>query len=138
MSKVIVYNSEYLDINYIPEELLIICTWKPDMITLSVEEFKQEILNFLTPLEKYKVKRYIINSIDASYPLTETLRNWIFNNIFSVVEKYGVEKLAIVYPIDYPTRLGLETDFPGIVHKFTSLKISGWDDMESARKWLME
>ncbi len=138
MSEVPVYKSEYLHIKYIPEEQLIICTWKPDMITLPVEEFKQEILHFLTPLEKYKVKRYLINSIDASYPLTESLINWIFNKVFSVVEKYGVEKLAIVYPIDYPTRLALEKIFSDAVENISSLKITGWDDIEGARRWLIE
>ncbi len=136
MFKDVVYKSDYLIISYDANDNFLYIKWLPSVLDLDAEDFKKEMLNFLDAVDKTGVKKLIVDALQAVYPLTEDIGQWIFDVITRGFIDRGVTRIAYLYPSDYLTKLGLESFLGDANLKIREIKRNVFDDVDKAVEWL--
>ena len=137
MAKQEVYRSDYLVITYYEDTDVLYIKWLPDVLELLHDEFKEEIMQYLYTLDKTGAKKMVIDLLDASYPLTDELNQWIIDVITKGILDRNVKKVAHVYPKDYLTQLGFDylaknlVQVSNLTRKFTS-------SLDEAFEWIIQ
>ncbi len=71
------------------------------------------------------------------FPMTETLNQWILENITEGLLQRGVKKVAYLYPADYISKLGLEMFISQAFMKTMSeIQRKFFSDVDQAVEWI--
>ncbi len=134
--KKIISNAYYTAFND-PDRSINLIRWTQKILNLTTEEYKKGIIRAFTSLNNFSADYLIIDNTDAIYPITETLEEWIIENVVPLNRHY--KKVAYVYPKDFLTRMGIEE----IVKKTDKISPESrkrrdiFDNIEDAIKWLL-
>ena len=104
----IIYHDDELNINII--------RWTTKILLLNEQDYKEGIINAFQKVNETKADYLIIDNTDAVYPITETLQDWIIENIFPLNQNY--KKVAYIYSQDSLTSMNIEE----IVNKLKSTR----------------
>lgn len=137
MFKEVLYRSDYLIISHDQDNGFLYMKWLPDVLQLSEEEFKEQMMQFLEAQHKTGVKKIVVDALQAVYPLTEDIGKWIIEVITKGLIEGGVNKIAYLYPSDYLTKLGLESFIGDAYLKAKDIKRKVFDDVNEAIDWLV-
>ncbi len=103
--KKIISNAYYTAFND-PDRSINLIRWTQKILNLTTEEYKKGIIRAFTSLNNFPADYLIIDNTDAIYPITETLEEWIIENVVPLNSHY--KKVAYIYPKDFLTRMGIE------------------------------
>ncbi len=130
-----VYKSDYLVITYYEDGNFLYIKWLPKVVELLEDEFKEEIMNYLKALDETGAQNIVVDLLDAEYPITDELGQWIIDVITQGLVDRNVRKDVHIYPKDYLTKIGFENFeqdllvFGKLTRKFTS-------DIDEALEWV--
>ncbi len=136
MFKEVLYKSDYLIISHDQDNGFLYMEWLPDVLQLSEEEFKSEMMQFLEAQRKTGVRKIVVDALQAVYPLTEDIVRWIIDIITRGLVEGGVNRIAYLYPSDYHTSIGFESFIGDAYFKARDIKRKVFDDINEAIDWL--
>ncbi|MCU0450711.1 MAG: hypothetical protein MUC97_12865 [Bernardetiaceae bacterium] len=127
------YQSQYLTIEFSPEQKYQLNTWHSPTATLTDEQFKQEVSEQTKAALANQPSAFLTDARAFLFPIHPQLQDWVNNVIFADMRKAGVKKLAILVSSDLIAQLGIEQlvdDDPvkGFVTQY-------FDDPQTAISW---
>ncbi len=131
----VLYKSDYLTIEYYPEDKIMTTVWNVDSLDFTLDDFYKEIVHYIDSLQGKEVKGFLIDTRNYDFPMTDDVNTWLSENITPAMIKAGVEKTAYVMPKEFVSRLGIELLIDkvnakgGIVRKV-------FEDFDQAFEWL--
>ncbi len=129
-------DTTYYEVWVEPENSILIYKWKPTILELDLESYKEGFLEALKYLYEYKPKYVVQHSKEQVYPITGELQKWISNNITPKFIEAGVKKIAYVMPEDFVSKLALEQLVLKLLSITQGMKRMFFDDLDTALKWL--
>lgn len=130
-----VYKSKYLQIAFFVEHALIEITWLSETKYMYLDEYKQELLNFLDITHQLKPKRIIPDSRNLLYTIGPKLQEWTNQAIILPCLSIGINNVALVVSQDTFSQLSIQqmmTEAEDI--KFTT---KYFNTKEEAKKWVL-
>ncbi len=107
-----IYKSPYQTVNFDEDNKLAIQVFTSKTEEYTKENYKKDMLNFLTALEKasaqYIVAKVIVDMRKMKYPVNPQLQEWHNNTIFSRANELNLQKMAIVVSPDLFTHVSVE------------------------------
>jgi len=130
-----VYDSQYLNSVFFPEQELIELTWKPSTDKMTEEEYKQEVLNFNDVVSKYCPKKILVDASSMFFVVVPELQEWTSRESIAVSLSVGMNKSAFVVSKDLFSQVSIEQTMD---EEVGSIFINRYfDDKEDAKKWLL-
>ncbi|TAE00569.1 MAG: hypothetical protein EAZ97_05530 [Bacteroidetes bacterium] len=130
-----VYNSKYLHLAFFADQELIEMTWLPLTDKMKPEEYKQEFLNYLDIILKFRPKKIIPDTRDMFFLIDPELQEWTNQTIFPPSLEMGLNKAAFVISQEMIAQLSIEQtmeEYEGV--KFITRY---FDDKEEAKAWVL-
>ncbi len=123
----IIYHDDELNINLI--------RWTTKILLLNEQDYKEGIINAFKKINETKAEYLIIDNSDAVYPITETLQNWIIENIFPMNKNY--KKVAYIYSQDSLTSMNIEEIVNKIKAGQQNMERNLFSNINDAIEWLI-
>ncbi len=130
-----VYKSQYMHLAFFAELELIEMTWFPSTDNMTEEEYKQELLNYLDLVLKFRPNKVIGDTRNLFFAIVPELQEWINQTIFPPILEVGVKKVAFIMSQEIVAQLSIEQTMEeqeGL--KFIS---AYFDNKESAKDWVL-
>ena len=133
----LVKSSKYYDVLYDQDTKIIEIKWKPEILNLLTDEYKNVVLQAHKTLFNYEVEKLLQNTLEANYPITRDLQEWIMHNITKgILEKVKIKKVALILPTEILTKLSLEELVDLAKQKSPSIERRFFDTYSQAWEWL--
>lgn len=131
-----VYNSKFAMIYIEEEKALLNLVWTEATDDIKDEEYKTEILNYLTFVEKYQPDFIIDDArLYGSAILPET-QEWVGQTTFETFQKY-VKKYAMLMPEDFFALVSADLNIDEVTQLGT-INIKQFKTEEEAKSWIHE
>lgn len=128
----LVYNSNYLYVNYLEIQNLLNIKFKNNCKKLSDNELKAEIFNFYDKMVKRKAKYFLIDTKNIEKFIIGDFINWFDNTILSLISSLKAKKIAWLF-YDKQKKY---TKFKKIIDDNIEQKI--YYKPDEALKWLLK
>jgi hypothetical protein len=130
-----VYDSQYLNSVFFPEQELIEMNWKPSTEKMTEEEYKQETLNINDIVLKFRPKKILFDASNMFFVVVPELQEWTNREGIPVSLSVGMNKSAFVVSKDLFSQVSIEQTME---EQAGSQFINRYfDNKEDARKWLL-
>ncbi len=129
-----VYSSQYLHIEFFPEQELIEMTWLPATKGMTEEEYKEQGFAFLEQMTALQPKKIISDSSELYFTITPDLQDWTNQTILPIGIAGGLNKIAHVVSKDIFAQVSVEQLMEEVAQTDFSARYFG--DKESAKEWL--
>lgn len=130
----ILKKTTYYEILFDENKSVIMHKALPTTLTMSDEEFKQEMMLFVEMCEKYLPKRDLVHLVDMQYSIVPEAQEWVDINIFPRFVDI-VKKMALVMPSSIFESIAVQQTLDEEVgQKFVK---AYFDDENKALEWLM-
>jgi len=131
----VLYKSDYLTIEYYPEDKIIISVWGVSSLDFTIDDFYKEAIQYSKAVEGKEVRGILIDTRKFNFPMTEEVNHWVAENITPSFIKSGVKKVAYIMPEDFISRLGVELLVDKVNEKGEIVR-RFFADFEEGLEWL--
>ena len=111
-----IHETPYYSIFHDQEHDANIIRWTDKVLILNEKNYKTGITEAFNKINQKKATYLIIDNTDAVYPITETIQEWIVENIFPLTKHY--KKIIYIYSKDFLTSQNIEE----IIQKFSNIE----------------
>jgi len=95
-------------VHYLDEELsLLEQLWTNPNETMTTEDYKSDMLNYLTFVEQYQIRRALINTQQFGYIISPEMQEWVDKTIAVRTNKI-VKNIAFVLPHDIFEQISIQ------------------------------
>ncbi|AFM06271.1 hypothetical protein Fleli_3969 [Bernardetia litoralis DSM 6794] len=131
----IIYESDYITIQYLEEHSLLERNWKPSSAEMNHEQFQHEMLQLLKGAEKYNPLLVLGDTKSFLYVILPDVQIWIDDTVYSQLGEHGVQKMAFVNSEDFFVQLSVEQS---IEESNKDYEIRYFGNDEEAKIWLFD
>ncbi len=109
--------------------------WTSKILIIKEDDYKTGIIEAFRKVNETPAQYLIIDNTDAVYPITETLQDWIVENVFPLNKHY--KKIVYIYPKDFLTSMNIEEIVKKLSQTGNSQKRHLTGSVEEAVEWLL-
>lgn len=129
-----IYNSPFAIIKIDKTKNYLTIIWEEETINIQDDEYRNEILNYVSIIEKYQPSFIIDDArLYGSAILPET-QEWVGKTTSEVFQKY-IKKYAMIMPEEFFANLSADLNIDE-VEKLSQLNIQQFKTIEEALAWL--
>ena len=128
-----IYQGKYLSIQYYKTKSLFTQKWTLQITT--IEDFKQELLEYTKQYEKYRPENTLWNQQNFSVSVDEETKFWIEENVNKPCMSYGNKKCAFVVGEDILAHIETIDSFE---RKYTTIVPQHFATKKKALAWIEE
>lgn len=131
----IIYQSEYITIQYSEEEKLLERHWKPSSAEMNDEQFQHEMLQVLEGIKEHTPLYVLGDTKNFLYVILPDMQIWLDAQVYSQFGHHGVQKMAFVNSEDFYAQLSVEQS---IGESNKNYEVRYCSSEEEARAWLFD
>ncbi|MDW7693126.1 hypothetical protein R9C00_09640 [Flammeovirgaceae bacterium SG7u.111] len=103
-----IYQSDYLRLEFMPEEKLMKMQWLDRSCSMSDKTFKQEFLKYAALVKKHRPSKLLFNTGTSSFTINPKMQAWLNDKVFPVTYNAGLRTVAFIVSRVFITQLSLE------------------------------
>ena len=129
-----VYKSKFLSVEYDKDNSLIVSTWSIKSVQLKSETLKEEMLERMKYIEKYRPRKVLVNAKFFFFRLPPSIQTWMNEEILNRYYEAGIEKMAFIISNDLVAQISIEQAIQE--NETSTYQIRYFDSIEKAKVWL--
>ena len=126
------FSFKYFDVYYDEKYKLLEYKWKVNSENMTEKEYMESVKQLLGIIKTYEPRFILANIEEQSFILNEGLQDWLEKNILLELEKYGVEKFAVVKSKSLFVNLSYQQAFNNAM-----VYVEFFNDKDAAINWLI-
>ncbi len=130
-----VLNQDTLTIDYFKEDNFFLVK-RRDTDNPSEEEYKKQVKEWRTIIEKYKPAKQLIDYSEYKFSVTPKLQKFTNENLLKPAYKAGIRQVAFLIAHDLFVQMSVEKIMQQDTGKMFEIRY--FDDFHKAKKWLLK
>lgn len=131
----LVLSTPYIKVHYHKDFNILYSEWSEMAKEMSDEDFKQHIINFVSKMKEYKVKGFLVNSLQGHFTVGIDMQEWHDSEIIPKYLEYSLEKIGFILPEkDFFAAVSVQQTFDETEAR--KLQTRFFDSVENAWAWI--
>jgi valyl-tRNA synthetase len=131
----IIYESLYQQISYLPEEKIILQHWFESSQEMTDEIYRIEMTSLIDTVNQTKPLRALVQAQKFLFVISPNLQEWTNVHVNIPIISSNLEKSAFVMPSEFIAHLSVEQVFDDIEPSVRNIRY--FSDQEEAMQWIL-
>lgn len=131
----VVHKSSYFLIYFDKENSLFHYVFNSTTESMYPKDYINELKVFIKLVKEYRPKKVLGDMVDFFFTITPEIQEWITENLFTVYDEIGFEKIAILMSNEFIANLSIEQTMDE--GNKSSFQTAYFDDEQEAKNWLL-
>lgn len=131
----LVLSTPYIKVHHYKDFNILYAEWSKTAGEILQEDFKQQIINFVSIIRDYKIKGFLVNSQQGHFTMGIDIQEWHEVEVIPKYLEHKLEKIGFILPEkDFFAAVSLQQTFDETQAR--KLQTRFFDSVENAWAWI--